>query len=109
VFPLGRRIAEGTILMSTFEELILIRIFCFAILENELILTLLLFHRWSTLFSITSVSCIFSRERNLKKRRRKLAERELVQIFNHDSHIQLLDWHKPSESDVAKNVRRSFE
>ena len=32
--------------MSTFEELILIGIFCFAILENELILMLLLFHRW---------------------------------------------------------------
>jgi len=35
VFFLGRRKAEGIILMSAFEKLILIGIFCFVILENK--------------------------------------------------------------------------
>jgi len=35
VFLLGRRKAEGIVLMFAFEELILIGIFCLVILENK--------------------------------------------------------------------------
>jgi len=46
VFLLGRRKVEGIILMSTFEELIFIGIFCFVILDNEVNYLIVTFCCW---------------------------------------------------------------
>jgi len=69
VFLFGRRIPEGIILMSTFEELILIGMFCFVILENEVnsCYCFIAGKHLFTLLSNTSVSRIFGRERCKKK------------------------------------------